>query len=537
MLSFTTAPTLFFVSLNSFIDLSPYTFPFPLFEGNSRKKEKRLMSLQFIAVKDTGSTLGFVDVKKRNYSDCCWSCAGFVRRCKKDWESDGDFALEAEILEFMKNSDKPEAFPSKKELIDAGRMDLVEDILKQGGWLASGWDLEDSLSEGTGVLYNGDMNWDLITDKECKNAENVLNGKEERSTEVSSCSPASSSGRSLETAAVNDSGIEGILSRLEKERNMNFGFGLREKAENTYVQSNGLEHNLLAKSSKIVAVADFERNNRPASSNLTNGTINDSESKFSHSTSPSNIDGFRNSLKPDSWRTWSIKRAGFSEMEFEVDAMDAVGDEMLEKKEGATAPLNRRKDNCSHGRINSNEIRSCLQHLEAELSSVLNMLKSNTSDSVTEKVHESASDDLLKLSDAWEFQENEVINAQAKLRSIRAKLAVLDGKMALAIIDAQKIVEEKQKRVDIARRALRLLRTACIVWPNSASEVLLAGSFDGWATKRKMQKSSTGVFSLYMKLYPGRYEIKFIVDGEWRIDPLRPIVLSDGYENNLLIIT
>lgn len=45
------------------------------------------------------------------------------------------------------------------------------------------------------------------------------------------------------------------------------------------------------------------------------------------------------------------------------------------------------------------------------------------------------------------------------------------------------MVEEKQKRVDSARRALRLLRTACIVWPNSASEVLLAGSFDGWASK------------------------------------------------------
>jgi hypothetical protein len=40
------------------------------------------------------------------------------------------------------------------------------------------------------------------------------------------------------------------------------------------------------------------------------------------------------------------------------------------------------------------------------------------------------------------------------------------------------MVEEKQKRIDDARRALRLLRTTWIVWPNSASEVLLTGSFD-----------------------------------------------------------
>lgn len=142
-----------------------------------------------------------------------------------------------------------------------------------------------------------------------------------------------------------------------------------------------------------------------------------------------------------------------------------------------------------------------------------------------------------ELSDAWEFQENEVINARDKLRSIRAKLAILDGKMALAIIESQKIVEEKQRKIDGARISLQLLRSACIVWPNSASEVLLTGSFDGWTTQRKMEKSRTGIFSVCLQLYPGRHEIKFVVDGIWRIDPLRPIVHNNGYENNLLIIT
>lgn len=98
-------------------------------------------------------------------------------------------------------------------------------------------------------------------------------------------------------------------------------------------------------------------------------------------------------------------------------------------------------------------------------------------------------------------------------------------------------MEEKQKKIDEAKRALSLLRTACIVWTNPASEVLLAGSFDGWTLQRRMERSSKGIFSLCLKLYPGRYEIKFIVDGTWRIDPLRPIVHSNGYENNLLIIT
>lgn len=52
-------------------------------------------------------------------------------------------ALEEEILEFMKNSEKPDSFPSKKELVCAGRDDLVDAIVKQGGWLSLGWDSEE----------------------------------------------------------------------------------------------------------------------------------------------------------------------------------------------------------------------------------------------------------------------------------------------------------------------------------------------------------------------------------------------------------
>ncbi|RZR76696.1 hypothetical protein BHM03_00001574, partial [Ensete ventricosum] len=148
-----------------------------------------------------------------------------------------------------------------------------------------------------------------------------------------------------------------------------------------------------------------------------------------------------------------------------------------------------------------------------------------------------STDELHSLSDAWESQETEIVGAQNKLRSTRARMAALEGKMTLEIIEAKKLMEEKKKRDDAAQNALSLLRTVCIVWPNSASEVLLAGSFDGWNSQRRMESSGWGIFSLYLKLYPGRYEIKFIVDGVWKIDPLRPLVHNNGHENNLLIIT
>lgn len=38
-------------------------------------------------------------------------------------------------------SKKPEVFPTKEELVNAGRTDLAEAIVKKGGWLSMGWDL------------------------------------------------------------------------------------------------------------------------------------------------------------------------------------------------------------------------------------------------------------------------------------------------------------------------------------------------------------------------------------------------------------
>ncbi|KAK8529505.1 hypothetical protein V6N13_102419 [Hibiscus sabdariffa] len=471
--------------------------------------------------------LVFGEEKKRV---SCW--------CKKGWDNDGDLALEAELLEFMRNSDKPEAFPSKEELVDAGRMDLVEGIKRQGGWLAMGWDLDDDMDNRHGFQENtfpedGVRVWDFMKEKKWDDQTQERTQIEVESNgtpnlAVNSSSSTSSSGRSLEVAAEDDCGINGILSRLEKERNINFGIGFREKGDNTCSQTNCTEEESLVQASTDVTVGG-PRRKILASFSDSPGLVNDTNANFSQNQSVSIIDDLRN----PTWREWSLQRAGIAGKEFE----DISGYKTLEIR-NKSSELDRRKESHASGKdINHDEIRNRLEHLKLELSSVLQTLRSNVDEVKSREGNESSTNDFNKLSDAWEFQENEILNAQDNLRSLRARLAVLEGKMALAIIDAQKTVDEKQKRIDHARRALQLLRTACIVWPNSGSEVLLAGSFDGWATKRKMEKSSSGVFSVHLKLYPGKYEIKFIVDGEWKVDPLRPIVNNGGFENNLLIIT
>jgi 1,4-alpha-glucan branching enzyme len=55
---------------------------------------------------------------------------------------------------------------------------------------------------------------------------------------------------------------------------------------------------------------------------------------------------------------------------------------------------------------------------------------------------------------------------------------------------------------------------------SSAKEVLLAGDFTDWEkTPIKLRKGDRGAWQASIKLPPGQYHYKFVVDGEWRDDP------------------
>lgn len=453
----------------------------------------------------------------------CW--------CRKRLESEGDMELEEEILAFMEISENPSAFPTGKDLEKAGRLDLVEAIKNRGGWFSFGWDSEDDDTNTVNVneVETMEMDFDIEEFKSCQESD-LLHGSEAHfpgSGSSNSSQPASSSARLIETVAEEDSGIEGILSRLEKERNSSLGIDLGIHGHISHTSSRDKIDD------RSFGTTDADRTDLGKNGSLSKGIPMKgirSDEELNHSVSPA------------MWRKWSIQRAGLEDIDSEAGAVtlgkswiegttEASGDDVVNITESRTEALRRLKN------VNHNELTTRLQHLELELSLTLRSLKSKSEELSLKEVSGSSPSDLQRLSDAWEFQENELMNARERLRSIRAKLAVLEGKMALAIIDAQKMLDKKQKRIDRTSKALQLLRTAQIVWTNSASEVLLAGSFDGWTTQRKMEKSHMGVFAVNLKLYPGRYEIKFVVDGIWKIDPLRPIVHNNGHENNLLIVT
>lgn len=69
-----------------------------------------------------------------------------------------------------------------------------------------------------------------------------------------------------------------------------------------------------------------------------------------------------------------------------------------------------------------------------------------------------------------------------------------------------------------------------------AKEVNVLGSFNEWA-ERPLKKQKDGEWSTWTLLESGRYEYRFLIDGEWKNAPEADTVANEyGTENSLLTV-
>jgi hypothetical protein len=64
-----------------------------------------------------------------------------------------------------------------------------------------------------------------------------------------------------------------------------------------------------------------------------------------------------------------------------------------------------------------------------------------------------------------------------------------------------------------------------------ADVVVLAGSFNKWNQSETIFAQVDGEWLCRVQLAPGKYTYKFIVDGEWMLDPANPLTEADGSGN------
>jgi 1,4-alpha-glucan branching enzyme len=90
----------------------------------------------------------------------------------------------------------------------------------------------------------------------------------------------------------------------------------------------------------------------------------------------------------------------------------------------------------------------------------------------------------------------------------------------------EKTRETKQKPIEFSLKAPQ------------ASSAVIAGSFNNWDThKTPMQRDGDG-WKAKVTLAPGRYEYRFVVDGQWITDPnCKETVRNDyGSTNSVLVV-
>jgi len=70
-----------------------------------------------------------------------------------------------------------------------------------------------------------------------------------------------------------------------------------------------------------------------------------------------------------------------------------------------------------------------------------------------------------------------------------------------------------------------------------AENVFVVGNFNNWrAGDLRLRQDETGIWRVQLWLLPGRYEYRFIVDGEWQDDTHAPIRVPNEFGSNNCVL-
>jgi len=72
-------------------------------------------------------------------------------------------------------------------------------------------------------------------------------------------------------------------------------------------------------------------------------------------------------------------------------------------------------------------------------------------------------------------------------------------------------------------------------WTGSGNTVGLSGSFNNWSRVLNLQKTLSGTREVVVRLSPGVYDYRYLVDGEWLVDSSKLVVSANGEKLNRVI--
>jgi 1,4-alpha-glucan branching enzyme len=98
----------------------------------------------------------------------------------------------------------------------------------------------------------------------------------------------------------------------------------------------------------------------------------------------------------------------------------------------------------------------------------------------------------------------------------------------------------KKKKVNPAKSKIQRKRVTLTLKAPNAEAVYLMGDFNQWNQKvHPMKQEADGTWKKTIMVQPGKYEYRFLVDGEWWNDPANDHICPNcfGTENNVLEVS
>ncbi len=98
---------------------------------------------------------------------------------------------------------------------------------------------------------------------------------------------------------------------------------------------------------------------------------------------------------------------------------------------------------------------------------------------------------------------------------------------------------ERSTRPSAKRRTTSKRKIEFVLESPKAHSAAVAGTFNDWEPNQGwMSKDAAGIWRTTISLRPGRYEYRFVVDGEWVNDPKATefVPNSLGSTNSVLVV-
>ena len=118
----------------------------------------------------------------------------------------------------------------------------------------------------------------------------------------------------------------------------------------------------------------------------------------------------------------------------------------------------------------------------------------------------------------------------------------IKSKAAVKTVVARKPCAAKKAAEPKAAKAAKTTErnVTFTVRADAGKAVYLAGCFNQWnpTGKKMLDKKNEGVYTASVKLAPGRYEYKFVIDGTWCADPenLDFVQNDHGTLNSVIVV-